>query len=111
MKWSDEVKARLAETANQSPNKKDFLALVRVKDIRAALEHIYELEWLAEDRFKQLERADEEADALKAKADELVEVICHAAPTGWATSGDLVEASEWEKTAVAAVNDYEAEVK
>lgn len=53
-------------------------------------------------------RSQKDFQSIVEKADELVEVICHSAPTGWAASGDLVEASEWEKKACKAMNEYEA---
>lgn len=60
-------------------------------------------------RTEQVKELKERISTLKEKADEMVEVISHAAPTGWAASGDLVGAAEWEKKAAKSMEDYEGE--
>jgi hypothetical protein len=107
--WNDEVKARLEKLAESISRSRNVHAGT---DIYAALAKIAELEFLepftTPDYCLALSDAAHRYEALKAKADELVEVIQHSAPTGWAASGDLVEASEWEKLAVKAIDEYEA---
>ena len=109
--WNEEVRSALRKIADQYPEQEDFDALIRVKDLRAALDRIAEfeqLEFFTTPDCLALSNMDHRLNDIKEKADILAEVIEMSAPTGWAAAGDLVEASEWEKLAVKAINEYEA---
>lgn len=111
--WAD-VKARLRDITNKPRSPEVVEASIRLSDLDVIRRYIGDIEWLAIDRWSVIEQADEESEELekhlntiKAKADELVEIIQHSAPTGWAASGDIAEASEWEKEATKVVEAYE----